>query len=212
MPLPHKAGSNCRRSGNSPNRLCLQSAMDFAALSPSLLTKASANTVTGLTSIIGIRTSPGLLEIGIIDVFMMSQYPVGKVVRFFVMPFHNLGNPATEDLLYEDESVRRCTGISTGKVPDEITILNFRHLLERHGLGVKLLETINGYLAGQGLRFKKETVHYGCQHRYRWNQYPARDNVQPVDHWPPESAVRASPAGSGHPATAHLQLCRAPEE
>ena len=33
-------------------------------------------------------------------------------------------------MLYEIESVRRFTGIGLNKVPDETTILNFRHLLE----------------------------------------------------------------------------------
>ena len=46
-----------------------------------------------------------------------------------------ISDPATEDMLYEIERVRRFSGISLKKVPDETTILNFRHLLERHGLG-----------------------------------------------------------------------------
>ena len=57
-----------------------------------------------------------------------------------VQLFYNLSDPATEDMLYEIESVRRFTGISLTKVPDETTILNFRHLLERHGLGQVLFE------------------------------------------------------------------------
>ena len=41
-----------------------------------------------------------------------------------------------EDLLYEAESVRRFVGLSLAEaLPDETTILNFRHLLERHELG-----------------------------------------------------------------------------
>ena len=36
-----------------------------------------------------------------------------------------------EDLLYEVESVRRFAGLRlSGSLPDETTILNFRHLLE----------------------------------------------------------------------------------
>ncbi len=38
-----------------------------------------------------------------------------------------------EDLLYESDPVRRFVGLKlSGPLPDEITILNFRHLLERH--------------------------------------------------------------------------------
>ena len=52
-----------------------------------------------------------------------------------VQLFYNLGDPDVEDMLYEIESVRRFTGIRLEKAPDETKILNFRHLLERHGPG-----------------------------------------------------------------------------
>ncbi len=46
----------------------------------------------------------------------------------------------------------------SGPIPDESTILHFRHLLERHQLGEALLETINAPLAGQGLRLQAGTI------------------------------------------------------
>ena len=60
-----------------------------------------------------------------------------------VQLFYNLSDPAMEDMLYEVESVPRFCDISLEKVPDESTILNFRHRLERHGLGRKLFERIS---------------------------------------------------------------------
>ena len=49
---------------------------------------------------------------------------------------YNLSDPTLEDLLYEAESVRRFCGLNlSGPLPDESTILHFRHLLERHQLG-----------------------------------------------------------------------------
>ncbi len=64
-----------------------------------------------------------------------------------------------EDLLYEAESVRRFCGLNlSGPIPDESTILHFRHLLEQHQLGAALLETINAQLAGQGLRLQAGTI------------------------------------------------------
>ena len=46
-------------------------------------------------------------------------------------PYYNLSDPGVEDLLYEVESVRRFAGLRlSGPLPDETTILNFRHLLE----------------------------------------------------------------------------------
>ena len=46
----------------------------------------------------------------------------------------------------------------TGPIPDESTILHFRHLLERHQLGAALLDAINAHLAGQGLRLQAGTI------------------------------------------------------
>ena len=58
-----------------------------------------------------------------------------------------------------DESVRRFVGLSLSEaLPDETTILNFRHLLERHELGRGLLEEINAYLESQGLRLREGTM------------------------------------------------------
>ena len=46
----------------------------------------------------------------------------------------------------------------SGPIPDESTILHFRHRLERQQLGAALLETINAHLAGQGLRLQAGTI------------------------------------------------------
>ena len=56
--------------------------------------------------------------------------------------------------------MRRFAGFSnvTAALPDETTILNFRHLLERHELTARLLETINGLLKARGLLVSKGTM------------------------------------------------------
>ena len=43
-------------------------------------------------------------------------------------------------------------------MPDETTILNFRHLLERHDLGAGLFEEINAHLASRGHRLRRGTI------------------------------------------------------
>ena len=64
-----------------------------------------------------------------------------------------------EDMLYEVESVRRFVGLRLpGPLPDETTILNFRHLLEEHELGSGLFEEINRYLESKGLRLQEGTI------------------------------------------------------
>jgi|TARA_Y100000310_G_scaffold318221_1_gene372024 IS5 family transposase len=87
-------------------------------------------------------------------------YPLSVMLRVHcVQLFYNLSDPAMEDMLYEIESVRRFAGLQlAGPIPDETTILNFRHLLEKHGLGKKLFEEINRHLADQDLMLKEGTV------------------------------------------------------
>ena len=55
--------------------------------------------------------------------------------------------------------MRRFVGLKlSGALPDETTILNFRHLLERHSLGEGLLQEINAHLESQGLRLREGTI------------------------------------------------------
>ncbi len=87
-------------------------------------------------------------------------YPLAVMLRIHcVQLFYNLSDPGVEDLLYEAESVRRFVGLKlSGALPDETTILNFRHLLERHSLGEGLLQEINAHLESQGLRLREGTI------------------------------------------------------
>jgi len=88
-----------------------------------------------------------------------KPFPLSAMLRIHCMQlFYNLSDPAMEDMLYEVESMRRFAGISIDTVPDETTILNFRHLLERHGLGQKLFRKINKHLEKKGLSFKEGTI------------------------------------------------------
>ena len=87
-------------------------------------------------------------------------YPLGVMLRVHcVQLFYNVSDPGMEDLLYEVESVRRFAGLRlSGPLPDETTILNFRHLLETQGLGMGLFEEINVHLASLGHRLKTGTI------------------------------------------------------
>ena len=87
-------------------------------------------------------------------------YPLEVMLRVHcVQLFYNLSDPGMEDLLYEVESVRRFVGLRlTEALPDETTILNFRHLLEKHGLGEGLFEEINAHLASRGHRLRRGTI------------------------------------------------------
>ncbi len=64
-----------------------------------------------------------------------------------------------EDLLYKAESVRRFVGLRlSDSLPDESTILHFRHLLEKRHLGKGLFQEINRHLEAQGLRLREGTI------------------------------------------------------
>ena len=87
-------------------------------------------------------------------------YPLAVRLRVHCLQlFYNRSDPGMEDDLYEMESLRRFAGLRLGgAIPDETTILNFRHLRERHGLGEILLSRINQHLAARGLRLRAGTV------------------------------------------------------
>ena len=87
-------------------------------------------------------------------------YELSTMLRIHcVQLFYNLSDPGMEDMLYEVESVRRFVGLRlSGPLPDETTILNFRHLLDKHELGTGLMEEINRHLESQGLRLQEGTI------------------------------------------------------
>lgn len=87
-------------------------------------------------------------------------YPLVAMLRVHAMQlFYNLSDPAMENALYEIDSMRRFAGLDlTRNLPDETTILKFRHLLEKHGLARKIFECINDELRLQGLLLQQGTL------------------------------------------------------
>jgi transposase, IS5 family len=89
--------------------------------------------------------------------------PVGleRMLRiYFLQHWFNLSDPAVEEALYDSAAMRAFADIDLGRepVPDETTVCNFRHLLERHGLGRRLFEAVAEYLAAQGLKVSRGTI------------------------------------------------------
>ena len=78
----------------------------------------------------------------------------------FLQQWFNLSDPAMEEALYDMALFREFVGLDTGddNLPDESTILRFRHLLEAHNLGLQILATVNATLAAKGLLLKSGTV------------------------------------------------------
>jgi len=89
--------------------------------------------------------------------------PVGveRMLRiYFLQQWFNLSDPAVEEALYDSVVMRSFVGIDLGcePVPDETTVCKFRHLLEEHGLGGQMLETVNLHLQSKGVRITTGTI------------------------------------------------------
>ena len=56
--------------------------------------------------------------------------------------------------------MRRFAGIEliSDRIPDETTILTFRHLLEKHNLGEQIFETVKGHLSARGMTMRQGTI------------------------------------------------------
>ena len=78
----------------------------------------------------------------------------------FLQQWFNLSDPAMEEALYDMALFREFVGLDAGEdnLPDESTILRFRHLLEAHNLSLQILATVNATLAAKGLLLKSGTV------------------------------------------------------
>src|SRR5919201_6645470 len=89
--------------------------------------------------------------------------PVGleRMLRmYFLQHWFNLSDPAVEEALYDSPPMRAFVGIDLGRepVPDETTVCKFRHLLEAHGLGHALFDTVTEHLRARGVTVSTGTI------------------------------------------------------
>jgi transposase, IS5 family len=87
--------------------------------------------------------------------------PQERMLRiYFMQQWFNLSDPAMEDALYDSESMRRFAGIELSEdvIPDETTILRFRHLLEKHYLTQAIFGQIRTLLEQKRLLLKSGTI------------------------------------------------------
>lgn len=78
----------------------------------------------------------------------------------FLQQWFTLSDPAMEEALHDTPMFREFAGLDIGEdhLPDESTILRFRHLLEARDLGSQILFTVNAMLQAKGLLLKSGTV------------------------------------------------------
>jgi len=89
-----------------------------------------------------------------------QPYPLEKMLRVHLMQnWFGLSDPAMEEALYENTPMRAFARLSTNKpIPDETTILNFRHLLEANELAPEILGRVNAHLSRKGLMLKRGSI------------------------------------------------------
>ncbi len=78
----------------------------------------------------------------------------------FLQQWYNLSDPGAEEAIYDRSSFQKFLDIDllANNVPDESTILHFRHFLEKHNLQQSLLDVINSTLSNHGLMMQEGTI------------------------------------------------------
>ena len=90
-----------------------------------------------------------------------QPHPLERMLRVhFMQIWFNLSDPQAEDSLYDIESMRRFAGIEldADAIPDESTILRFRHLLEEHHLAEQIFAEVRSLLEQRNLLLKSGTI------------------------------------------------------
>jgi transposase, IS5 family len=88
-------------------------------------------------------------------------YPVETMLRIhFMQQWFGLSDPAMEEALFDMPLYREFAGLENWDraLPDESTILRFRHLLEKHKLAAQILVLVNDLLRDKGLMLRSGTV------------------------------------------------------
>ena len=88
-------------------------------------------------------------------------YPLDVLLRiYFLQQWYQLSDPGAEEALYDIQSMRAFAGLELGRdaIPDETTILNFRHLLEAHDLTKAIFEAVSAHLEDRGALLRGGTI------------------------------------------------------
>ena len=97
-------------------------------------------------------------------------YPEGKTGRppfslmtmlrtHFMQQWFTLSDPAMEEAFFDTPLYREFAQLQEfGRLPDESTILRFRHRLETHKLAEQILQTVNELLTSRGLLLRVGTA------------------------------------------------------
>ena len=128
--------------------------------------------------------------------------PIETMLRVYsLQKRYALSDPMAEGTRYDSQAMRRFAGIELGddRIPDgpkgpwrqwrqwrrvsqQDTILNFRHLLVRHGLTKAICAEVNGHLADKGISAERETAFgKGGKLRGVMRKAPKGGKLDPID-------------------------------
>jgi len=88
-------------------------------------------------------------------------FPLSVMLRIYCLQqWYQLSDPGAEEALYDIQSMRTFAGLELGRdaIPDETTILNFRHLLERHDLTKAIFAAVAEHLERRGALLRGGTI------------------------------------------------------
>ncbi len=90
----------------------------------------------------------------------IEPYPLETMLRIHLLQnWFSLSAPAMEEALYEITPMPQFARLTpSAPIPEDTTIMNFRHLLEKHQLHSAILAVINGYLQDKGLSLRQGTI------------------------------------------------------
>jgi transposase, IS5 family len=79
---------------------------------------------------------------------------------YFLQQWYNLSDPGVEEAIYDRNSFQKFLGIDllSSNIPDETTILNFRHLLEKNKIQEKFFSLVTQILTEKEMILKKGTI------------------------------------------------------
>ena len=112
-------------------------------------------------------TIPWSRWVGLIEPFYYSGHRGRKpkaletMLRMYLLQaWFSLSDEGVEDAIYDSYAMRRFLGLdfTVEQVPDATTLLHFRHLLEKHQLGRKLLESQGEIFEEQGWIMRGGTI------------------------------------------------------
>jgi len=82
---------------------------------------------------------------------------------YFLQQWYNLSDPGAEEAIYDRNSFQKFLGIDllADVVPDETTILNFRHFLETHALQKKFFTIVKDSMEEKGFILMESCLQKG---------------------------------------------------